>query len=158
MASSLNHCTFIGNLGRDPEVRHFASGDAVCNVTIACTERWKDKTSQETKEKTEWIPLVFIGPLAEVAGKYLHKGSKVHVSGKFTTRKWQDKDGVDRYTTEVRVADLIMLDGRPAGDGEQRAPAQRAAAPAPRPAAGRAAPAPAEAQGGFDDMDDDIPF
>ncbi|MEY8688403.1 MAG: single-stranded DNA-binding protein [Leptothrix sp. (in: b-proteobacteria)] len=144
--ASLNKCAFIGNLGRDPESRTFQNGDMITNASIACSESWKDKTTGEKKEKTEWIPLVFSGGLAKVAADYLRKGSTIYVEGKFTTRKWQDKEGVDRYSTEVRVDNMQMLSKREGGDS---APQQRAAAPAPRAAA--------PAQQSMAD-DDSIPF
>ena len=141
--ASLNRCAFIGNLGRDPEVKTFSTGDKIANVSIACTESWKDKNTGEKKEKTEWIPLVFGGKLVDIVEKYVKKGSSIYVEGKFTTRKWQDKDGQDRYSTEVRVDQLQMLGGRESGGGAA-APQQRAPAPAPRSGGGVA--------------DDDIPF
>ena len=107
MANDLNRCEFIGNLGADPEVRNTQSGDQVASIRIACG--WKSKNG----EGTEWIPVVFFGKLAEIAGKYLHKGSKVYVAGKFRTRKWQDQSGSDRYTTEVVANELQFLDSKP---------------------------------------------
>ena len=153
--ASLNHCSFIGNLGRDPETRFFSNGDKITNASIACTESWKDKTSGEKKERTEWVNLVFTGGLADVAEKYLRKGSQVYVSGKFTTRKWQDKDGVDRYSTEIRVGELVMLGkpGESTGGGGQAAPQQRAAAPAQQ----QRGQAQQRQQAPIDDSDD-IPF
>lgn len=123
----------IGNVGRDPEVRFFPNGDPVANVSIGVSETWKDKSSGERKERTEWVPLVFTGPLAKVVGDYVKKGSQIFVSGKLATRKWQDKDGNDRYTTEVRCTEMQMLGKR---EGGAAAPA---AAPAPRQPAPRAA-------------------
>lgn len=159
MARGVNKVILIGNLGKDPEVRYFPSGDAVANAALATTENWKDKQTGEAREATEWHNLVFPGKLGEIAGKYLRKGSKVYVEGSLRTRKWQDKEGRDRYTTEIRVADMQMLDGKPGGGGTSSmddddrygAPAtpQRAAAPARAPAA-------APADSGFED--DDIPF
>ena len=107
----LNRVTLIGNLGRDPEVRSTQSGDSVANLSLATTERWKDRNSGEKRERTEWHRLTLWGALADVAGKYLAKGSKVCVEGKLETRKWQ-KDGQDRYTTEIRVTNLVMLDAK----------------------------------------------
>lgn len=141
--SSVNKVILIGNLGKDPEVRSFSNGDQVANVSIATTEKWKDKQTGELKEHTEWVSLVFTGKLADIAAKYLRKGSQVYVEGSLRTRKWQDKNGQDRYTTEVRVDSMQMLGGRP--DGQQQ-PAQRQAAPQQQPG------------GSFDDMADDIPF
>jgi single-strand DNA-binding protein len=119
----LNQCTFIGNLGRDPEIRTFQNGNKVCNLRIACTEKWKDRESGERKEKTEWIPIaIFSEGLIRVAEQYLSKGSKVMVQGKFVTRKWQDQSGQDRYSTEVVLqgfdAKLVILDSAQGG-GQQ---------------------------------------
>ncbi len=120
---SLNQCNFIGNLGRDPEVRTFNDGGKVCNFSIACTERWKDRNTGEKREKTEWVNIATFGPLADIANQYLRKGSKVFVSGKFRTRKWQDQSGQDRYSSEIVLqgfdAKLEMLDGKPSGDRDQ---------------------------------------
>lgn len=113
---SVNQCNFIGNLGRDPESRSFQNGDKVVNLRIAVSETWKDKTSGERKERTEWVPVAVFGPLAGIADQYLRKGSKVFISGKFTTRKWQDQSGQDRYSTEIVLqgpqAVLQMLDSK----------------------------------------------
>ena len=162
--ASVNKVIIVGNLGRDPEVRTFPSGDRVANVTIATTDKWKDKQSGELKEATEWHRVVFNGRLAEIVEQYLRKGSQVYVEGSLRTRKWTDKDGVEKYSTEIRADQMQMLGSRqgmggPSGDdggdgGYSRPPAAapRAAAPAPRAAA------PAKSASGFDDMDDDIPF
>ncbi|MFC5607171.1 single-stranded DNA-binding protein [Variovorax soli] len=176
--ASVNKVIILGNLGADPETRTFPSGGQVCNVRIATTERWKDRQSGEQKEITEWHNVVFNDRLAEIAGQYLRKGSPVYVEGSLRTRKWTDKDGNDRYTTEIRANTMQLLGGRqgqggPSGGGDDdgygggyggggggggggysRAPA---AAPRQAPAA---APrqAPARSSSGFDDMDDDIPF
>ena len=154
--ASLNQCNFIGNLGRDPETRYMTNGDPVCNFSIACSESWKDKNTGEKKEATEWINVVIYGKLAEVAGNYLKKGSQVFISGKMKTRKWQDKDGNDRYTTEIHVNDMKMLGGKPA-DGQQQGGGngggRRSAPPAAAPAARQAPP-----KQSFDDLGDDIPF
>lgn len=112
----VNKVILIGRLGKDVEVRYFPSGDAVANATIATTESWKDKQSGEQKEATEWNNVVFPGKLGEIAGKYLKKGSKVYVEGSLRTRKWTDKEGKDRYTTEIRVQDMQMLDGKKQGE------------------------------------------
>ena len=113
---SLNKVTLIGNLGRDPEMRRTNSGDPVVNMSIACGESWKDKNTGEQREKTEWVNIVIFGPLADIADKYLRKGSRCYVEGSLQTRKWQDKDGHDRYSTEVVLkqyrGDLILLDNR----------------------------------------------
>ena len=166
--ASVNKVILVGNLGRDPEMRSFPSGDQVANVTLATTDKWKDKQSGEPREHTEWHRLVFNGRLAEIAGQYLRKGSQIYVEGSIRTRKWQDQaTGQDRYATEVRVDQMQMLGSRqgmgaPAGDdagGGYDAPARPAARP---PAAARpaAAPAPqaARSDAGFGGMDDDIPF
>ncbi len=160
--ASVNKVILIGNLGRDPEVRYAPSGAAICNVTIATSRQWKDKTSGERQEETEWHRVVFYDRLAEIAGEYLKKGRPVYVEGRLKTRKWTDKDGVEKYTTEVIADQMQLLGGREGGagggggmdaGGGAAAPRQ---APAARPApAGKPAAKPA---GGFDDMDDDIPF
>lgn len=151
--ASLNQVNLIGNLGRDPETKYLASGDAVVNFSIACTESWKDKATGEKKESTEWVNIVIYGKLAEIAGQYLRKGSSVYLCGKLQTRKWQDKDGNDRYTTQVVCNEMKMLGNKPEGaQGGSSAPPSRPAstpAPAARPAANQPAP------GSFDD---DIPF
>ena len=162
--ASVNKVTLIGNLGRDPEVRYAPSGAAICNVAIATSRNWKDKTSGERQEETEWHRVVFYDRLAEIAGEYLKKGKSVYIEGRLKTRKWTDKDGVEKYTTEIIAQEMTMLGSREGGGGggddgynEQRAEAPRRAAPAPRPPA----PAPRQApksSTGFDDMDDDIPF
>ena len=175
--ASVNKVIIVGNLGRDPEMRTFPSGDQVANVTIATTDKWKDKQTGEMKEATEWHRVVFNGRLAEIVGQYLRKGSQVYVEGSLRTRKWTDQNGVEKYSTEIRADQLHMLGSRqgmggPQGGGHddggygggeeqapRRAPAPRApmAAPAPRPVPQAPAPAP-RAASGFDDMDDDIPF
>jgi len=166
--ASVNKVILVGNLGRDPEMRSFPNGDQVANVTLATTDRWKDKQSGEAREHTEWHRLVFNGRLAEIAGQYLRKGSQIYVEGSIRTRKWQDQQsGQDRYSTEIRVDQMQMLGSRqgmggPADDGGGDAPpaaAPRRAAPPPaRTAAAPSAPAAAKPSSGFDDMDDDIPF
>ena len=155
--ASINKVILIGNLGRDPEVRYTPSGAAVCNVTIATSRNWKDKTSGDKVEETEWHRVVFYDRLAEIAGEYLKKGRSVYVEGRLKTRKWTDKDGVEKYTTEIVADNMQMLgsrEGMGGGDeGGAARPAQRTA-PAARPAAAQ----PARSSTGFDDMDDDIPF
>ena len=154
--ASLNKAILIGNLGQDPEVRYAPSGDAICNVSVATSESWKDKTSGEKRESVEWHRVVFFGKLAEIAGQYLKKGSQVYVEGRIQTRKWQDKDGQDRYTTEIRADTMKMLGGRAEGGD-----AQRQSAPQQRQDPQRSAPSrqQAPAAGGFGDFgDDDIPF
>jgi len=162
--ASVNKVIVVGNLGRDPEMRSFPSGDQVANVTIATTDKWKDKQTGEMKEATEWHRVVFNGRLAEIVGQYLRKGSQVYVEGSLRTRKWTDKDGIEKYTTEIRADQMQMLGSRqgmggPGGDdgGGYEAPRQSAPARAPA-AAPRQAPAASKAASGFDDMDDDIPF
>jgi single-strand DNA-binding protein len=166
--ASVNKVIIVGNLGKDPEMRSFPSGDQVANVTIATTDKWKDKQSGEMKEATEWHRVVFNGRLAEIVGQYLRKGSQVYVEGSLRTRKWTDQSGVDKYTTEIRADQMQMLGSRqgmggPGGGhddgGGYEAPRQAAAPPARAPAAApRQATAPSKAASGFDDMDDDIPF
>lgn len=115
MARGINKVILIGNLGADPEVRYMPSGGAVTNVTLATSDSWKDKQSGEQHDRTEWHRVVFFNRLAEIAGEYLKKGSKVYVEGRLQTRKWQDKNGQERYTTEIIAAEMQMLDGRGAG-------------------------------------------
>ncbi|MCE1172614.1 MAG: single-stranded DNA-binding protein, partial [Azovibrio sp.] len=110
--ASVNKVIIVGNLGRDPEVRYSASGDAMCNITVATTDTWKDKATGERKEATEWHRISFFGRLAEIAGQYLKKGSQVYVEGSLRTRKWTDKEGQERYTTEIRADEMKMLGGR----------------------------------------------
>lgn len=156
----LNKIQFIGHLGRDPEVRYLESGVAVASFSVASTEKWKDKTSGEKMEATEWLRVSAFDRLAEVCGEYLAKGSLVYVEGQLKTRGYTDKDGNERTVTECRLQSMKMLGGRPQQEGGQAAaPAQQqrpAAAPAQRPAP--APRPPARQSGGFDDMDDDIPF
>ena len=158
--ASVNKVILIGNLGRDPEVRYTPSGAAICNVTIATSRNWKAKDSGEKMEETEWHRVVFYDRLAEIAGEYLKKGRPVYVEGRLKTRKWQDKDGVEKYTTEIIAEQMQLLgsrEGMGSGPDEGGAPRERASAPQ-RPAAGNR-PAPAsKSSTGFDDMDDDIPF
>ncbi|HSC81264.1 MAG TPA: single-stranded DNA-binding protein [Chitinolyticbacter sp.] len=167
--ASLNKVLLIGNLGRDPETRFLPSGGAVCNFSIATTERFKDKQGQQ-QEKTEWHNIVMYNRLAEIAGEYLKKGSSVYIEGRIQTRKWQDKQtGADRYTTEIVADQMQMLSGRGGGGGQQGGSygggddfnqEYNSPAPAPAPAARpQAAPAPRPAAPkNFDDFEDDIPF
>ena len=145
MASrGVNKVILIGNLGQDPEVRYMPNGNAVANVTLATSESWKDKSSGETQERTEWHRVVFFRRLAEIAGEYLKKGSKVYVEGRLQTRKWQDQNGQDRYTTEIVADQMQMLDSR--GGGSASFDNSRSdSGPAPAPDSG-------------DGFDDDIPF
>ena len=160
--ASVNKVIIVGNLGRDPETRYMPSGDAVTNITVATTDRYKDKQSGEMKEATEWHRISFFGKLAEIAGQYLKKGSQVYVEGSLRTRKYTDKDGVEKYATEIRADTMQMLGSRQGmggGSGGEDGGYSRPAAPAQRPAAAAAQrPAAAPAPSGFDDMDDDIPF
>ena len=185
--ASVNKVIIVGNLGRDPEMRTFPSGDQVANVTIATTDRWRDKNTGENKESTEWHRVVFNGRLAEIVGQYLRKGSQVYVEGSLRTRKWTDQaTGQERYATEIRADSMQMLGSRQGmGGGQQNqgygddagygdsggyeAPRRQAPAPAARPAPTQRmappaaapapmAPPPQRAASGFDDMDDDIPF
>ena len=185
--ASVNKVIIVGNLGRDPEMRTFPSGDQVANVTIATTDRWRDKNTGENKESTEWHRVVFNGRLAEIVGQYLRKGSQVYVEGSLRTRKWTDQaTGQERYATEIRADSMQMLGSRQGmGGGQQNqgygddagygdsggyeAPRRQAPAPAARPAPAERmappaaapapmAPPPQRAASGFDDMDDDIPF
>jgi single-strand DNA-binding protein len=156
--ASVNKVILIGNLGRDPEVRYLPSGDAVANFSVATTEKWKDK-SGEMQEQTEWHRISFFGRQAEICGEYLRKGSSVYIEGRLQTRKWTDKDGNERTTTEVRGDRMQMLGGRGGGTAEMREPDYAAAEGSPAPAAKKpAAAGAAKKSSGFDDMDDDIPF
>jgi single-strand DNA-binding protein len=156
--ASVNKVILIGNLGRDPETRYMPDGGAITNISIATTEAWKDKNG-EKQEKTEWHRVAFFGKLAEIAGEYLKKGSQVYVEGRLQTRKWQDKDGADKYTTEI-VANAMQMLGSRQGMGAGAAAPEREGGEreggSARPAASKpAAKAPA---GKFDDLEDDIPF
>jgi single-strand DNA-binding protein len=157
MARGVNKVILVGNLGNDPETRYLPSGGAVTNVTIATSESWKDKQSGQAQERTEWHRVVFFNRLAEIAGEYLRKGSKVYVEGSLRTRKWQDQSGQDRYTTEIVAAEMQMLDSRGGGamGGDSEAPAprrQQASGNNPPPMSNETPPA------NFDNFDDDIPF
>ena len=151
--SSLNLAQIIGHLGKDPETRYTPNGTAVVNFSVATSEKWKDRATGDAKEATEWHRIVAFDKLAEVCGEYLQKGSLVYVAGRIKTRKWQDREGNDRYTTEIHISEMRMLGPKPrdgGGDREQYSEPAAAAAkpPARKPATGT----------GFDDMDDDIPF
>src|ERR671918_2376610 len=132
--ASVNKVIIVGNLGADPETRYLPSGEAVTNIRVATTDRWKDKASGEMKEATEWHRIAFFGRLAEIAGEFLKKGSQVYVEGSLRTRKWQDKEGQDRYTTEIR-GDVMQMLGRREGGGEARSLPERGEAKAAAPAA-----------------------
>ncbi len=149
--ASVNKVMIIGNLGRDPEVRYMPDGGAIANISVATTDTWKDK-SGEKQERTEWHRVAFFGKLAEIAGEYLKKGSQVYVEGSLRTRKWQDKEGKERYTTEI-VADRMQMLGSRAGGSESMA---REEAP-PKESAG-AAKSGGKGGGGIEDLEDDIPF
>ena len=149
MARGVNKVILVGNLGKDPEVRYMSNGNAVCNATLATSESWKDKQTGEQKEKTEWHNIVFYRRLAEVAGEYLKKGSQVYIEGKLQTRKWQDKSGNDRYTTDIIANEMQMLGSRGGGGSADFGGGSASrSAPAQAPAAAAVA----------DDFDDDIPF
>ncbi|WP_126446681.1 single-stranded DNA-binding protein [Sulfuricystis multivorans] len=145
--ASVNKVILVGNLGADPEIRYLPNGDAVTNIRLATTESWKDKNTGERKEMTEWHRVVFYRKLAEIAGQYLKKGSQVYVEGRLRTRKWQGQDGQDRYTTEIEANEMQML-GRREGMGEA----------GPRETGARPAPSAPATNGGFSDVEDDIPF
>lgn len=158
---SVNKVILIGRLGKDPETRYMTNGEAVTNATLATSENWKDK-SGEKQEKTEWHNLVFYRRLAEIAGEYLKKGSQIYVEGKLQTRKWQTKEGQDRYTTEIVVNEMTMLGGKSSGGGsfevvENERSESRPSKPAASSGAAPAKAAPA-AKSSFDNFDDDIPF
>ncbi len=158
MARSLNKVMLIGHLGKDPEVRYMPSGGAVANATLATNESWKDKQTGENQERTEWHNIVFYGKLADIAGEYLRKGRQVYVEGRLQTRKWQDKNGQDRYSTEIIVNDMLMLGGRDSSSValEPREPRAQQGPPEAPPVAG---PGAAPAGPALDkDFDDDIPF
>lgn len=146
--SSVNKVILIGNLGRDPEVRYMPSGDAVANIAIATSHKYKNKAG-EAIEETEWSRVTLFGRMAEVAGEYLKKGRSVYIEGRLKTRKYTDKDGVEKYATDIIASEMQMLGGREGG-GEAPAPSQRSERPQ--------APAANKPASGFDDMDDDIPF
>ncbi|HTO56955.1 MAG TPA: single-stranded DNA-binding protein [Pseudomonadales bacterium] len=163
MARGINKVILIGNLGRDPETRYTQGGSAVTNLRVATAESWKDRQTGEQQERTEWHSVVCFARLGEIAGEYLRKGSKVYIEGRLQTRKWQDKDGNDRYSTEIVANDMQMLDSRGGGGGDGDAPPMRQSGG--RPAArgdNRTEREPsydASATSDFaDDVDDDIPF
>ncbi|HEY3077353.1 MAG TPA: single-stranded DNA-binding protein [Burkholderiales bacterium] len=156
--ASVNKVILVGNLGRDPETKYMPDGAAITNVSIATSYQRTDKASGQKTEETEWHRVVFFSRLAEIAGEYLKKGSQVYVEGRLRTRKWQDKEGQDRYTTEI-VADTMQMLGSRAGSGEPRGESFAQKAAEPKAAAAAAAPGAAKKPAGkFDDMEDDIPF
>ncbi len=146
MARGVNKVILVGNLGKDPDVRYMPSGSAVANVTLATSESWKDKQTGEKQERTEWHNIAFFGRLAEIAGEYLKKGSQVYIEGSLRTRKWQDKNGNDRYTTEIIASEMQMLGSRGGGSVSAETPSQKASEPA------------GGADSGASEFDDDIPF
>jgi single-strand DNA-binding protein len=167
--ASLNRVQLIGNLGRDPETRFLPSGEAVANLAIATTDKWTDKQSGEKREATEWHKVSFFGRLAEIAGQYLVKGSSIYIEGSLHTRKYTDKDGVEKYSTEIKGQSMQMLGSRQGGEGggqQGNAPRQQGNAPQQRPQSGGNAPRQGNSQrqqqpqnnGGLDDMDSDIPW
>lgn len=143
MARGINKVILVGNLGNDPDVRYTSSGSAIANMTVATSETWKDKQTGDKNEKTEWHRVVLFSRLGEIAGEYLRKGSKVYIEGRLQTRKWQDKNGQDRYTTEIIANDLQMLDSK--GSQEQSHPQH-------------SQPSQSQSEQGYDDFSDDIPF
>lgn len=153
MARDLNQCNFIGRLGRDPETRYMPNGDAATSFSIAVGETWTDKNSGEKKESVEWVRVTAFRQLGEIAGQYLTKGKQVFISGKMKTRKWTDKENIERYTTEI-IADQVQFLGGGKGDGDGNGPSQ---APA-RPAQSNPSKPAAATGNGFDDFTDDIPF
>lgn len=148
MARGVNKVTLIGNLGADPEVRYTANGSAVANIRLATAESWRDKESGENQERTEWHRVVFFSRLAEIVGEYLKKGSQVYIEGRLQTRKWQDRDGNDRYTTEIVANEMQMLGGRGGGGGFDAPSQSSSSAPAQK----------SNNEPPMDDFDDDIPF
>jgi single-strand DNA-binding protein len=148
MARGVNKVILIGNLGADPETKSMPSGTQVANIRVATSESFKDKQTNEWQERTEWHSVAMFGRLAEIAGEYLRKGSKVYIEGKLRTRKWQDKQGNDRYSTEVIANEMQMLDGRGGGMGAGEARQERGRSEEPARAAG----------GATEEFDDDIPF
>lgn len=167
MARGVNKVIIVGNVGQDPETKYMPSGGAVTNISVATSEQWKDKQTGQPQERTEWHRIVFYNRLAEIAGEYLRKGSKVYIEGSLRTRKWQDQSGQDRYTTEIVAREMQMLDSRqdgqqPAQHGGYQQPSQHQAPQQNQPQGvhqrqpqqqSHHQPAP-----GFDDFDDDIPF
>jgi single-strand DNA-binding protein len=166
--ASVNKVIIVGNLGRDPETRYMPSGDAMTSIAVATTDSWKDKTTGEKKEQTEWHRISFFGKLAEIAGQYLKKGSQVYIEGSLRTRKYTDKDGVEKYSTDIRADTMQMLGSRQGmGGGGGMDDSGYSSAPPPRQNAGASASASADAGASrpaarpapnFSDMDDDIPF
>lgn len=163
MAKGINKVILIGNLGQDPETRYAPSGTAITNINLATSDTWKDKQSGQMQERTEWHRVIFFNRLAEVAGEYLRKGSKVYLEGRLQTRKWQDQNGQDRYTTEIVANEMQMLDSRgdSMGGGQNYAQSnagQSAPRPAPSQGSGQQGPSSPPPAPDMDSFDDDIPF
>jgi single-strand DNA-binding protein len=156
--ASVNKVILVGNLGKDPETRYATSGSAICNITLATSRQWKDKASGEKREETEWHRVVFYDRLAEIAGEYLKKGRPVYVEGRLKTRKWQDKEGQDRYTTEIVADEMQLLGSREGGGGGDAEFGGSGGGGAARPSSGASKPAAAPKKSNPDDFDDDIPF
>ena len=156
MARGVNKVILVGNLGNDPETKHLPSGGAVTNITVATSESWKDKNTGQTQERTEWHRVVFFNRLAEIAGEYLKKGSKVYIEGALRTRKWQDQSGQDRYTTEIVASEMQMLDGR--GDSGAQSGYQAPQQSSPQAPQQRQQAPQAPSGNDFDDFDNSIPF
>ena len=146
MARGINKVILIGNLGNDPDVRYTSGGAAVANISLATTDSWRDKETGEQQDRTEWHRIVFFGRLAEIVAEYLKKGSQIYIEGRLQTRKWQDKDGNDRYTTEIVANEMQMLGGRGGSGDSSQAP------PPSQPPSGP------DSKGDSDFVDDDIPF
>lgn len=156
--ASVNKTILVGNLGRDPEVTYMPNGNACCNISVATTETWKDKNTGEKKEATEWHRCVIFGKLGEIAGQYLKKGSQVFLEGRLQTRKWQDKEGVERYSTEHIINEMKMLGGPAQGNsdgGNRGSSGQQYGGQQSRPAQQSQQ---GQKKASFDDIDDDIPF
>ncbi len=158
MARGINKVILIGHIGGDPEIRYMPNGNAVATLSLATTEAWKDKQTGEKQERTEWHRVVCFNRLGEIAGEYVRKGSKLYVEGSLRTRKWQDQQGQDRYTTEIVAADIQMLDGKGGPSTQDASSAQPAYQPtqASRPQTTQSTNAPAQEI--FEELDDDIPF
>jgi single-strand DNA-binding protein len=157
MARGVNKVILVGNLGADPDTRYMPSGKAVTNIRVATSESWKDKQTGDMQERTEWHSVVMYDKLGEIAAEYLRKGSQVYIEGKIRTRKWQDKEGKDRYTTEIIADQMQMLGGRGGGGGAASEP-RSASRPAPAAEDRSAAPVDEGGGGGGGEFDDDIPF
>jgi single-strand DNA-binding protein len=158
MARGINKVILVGNLGADPDTRYMPSGKAVTNIRVATSESWKDKQTGDTQERTEWHSIVMYDKLGEIAAEYLRKGSQVYIEGKLRTRKWQDKEGKDRYTTEIIADQMQMLGGRGGGGGAASEPREPRSTSRQAPAEDRSAAPVDEAGGGGGEFDDDIPF